>query len=276
MVLRPCQVRLVARVLEVKFEPAALREALKQEVRTVSEDIRPTLKRYAKIFRQAAKDKLSEADTVLRLTRFFEEVLGYDPFEDITREQAIKGTYVDIALKVDGQVKVLVEAKAAGTSLREGHTQQAQNYAANQGIPWVLLTNGVQFVLYRIDLDGAIEATEVFRVDLAEGSVDAAAERLAMLHRKAMKRGTDLERYYLRQRTLSPEKILKALASESVLTALRRELRSLTGTLVSVEDVFEALKGVLKDDTLVASLKIRRTLRPVKGKGTEAAAAGEV
>lgn len=235
----------------------------------MSEDIRASLRRYARLFRKAAKDKLSEADTVMRLTRFLEEVLGYDPFEDITREQAIKGTYVDIALKVDGQVKILVEAKAAGSALREAHSQQAQNYAANQGIPWVLLTNGSQYVLYRIDLDGAIEATEVFRIDLAEGPLDRALELFAMIHRKAMRRGADLEKYYLKQRTLLPETILKALASEKVVTALRRELRSITGTRVPEDDVFEALKGLLKDDTLVANLKIRRQLRPVKSKAAD-------
>lgn len=231
--------------------------------------IKSGLKRYARVFKEASGKNLNEADTVLRLTRFFEEVLGYDPFNEITREQAIKGTFVDIALKADGEIRILVEAKAAGVSLREGHTQQAQNYAANRGIPWVLLTNGSRFILYRIQLDGAIEATEVFDVDIVNGSPDRVAERLAMIHRKAIRKGADLEKFYQLQRTLSPEMILKALSSEAVVTTLCRELRTMTGTRAPEEDVFAALKSLLKESALLADLRIRRKPRPERSKKME-------
>lgn len=234
--------------------------------------LKTNLKRYAKLFKEAADKNLNEADTVMRLTRFFEEVLGYDPFNEITREQAIKGTFVDIALKVEEDIRILVEVKAAGISLREGHTQQAQNYAANKGIPWVLLTNGCRYILYRVHLDGAIEAIEVFDVDLAGGHADATAERLALIHRKAMKKGVELEKFYRLQRTLSAETIMKALATEAVLATLCRELRAITGTRVPEEDVFAALKGLLKDGAVLADLKIRRKPKPVKEAGE---AAGE-
>lgn len=234
--------------------------------------LKPGIKRYAKIFKEAAEKNLNEADTVMRLTRFFEEILGYDPFNEITREQAIKGTFVDIALKVEGELRILVEVKAAGVSLREGHTQQAQNYAANRGIPWVLLTNGCRFILYHVQLDGAIEATEVFEVDIVGGgSLDVAAQRLAIIHRRAMKKGAELEKFYRLQRSLSADMILKAMATESVITALCRELRAITGTRVSEEDVFGALKGLIKDSAILADLKIRRKPKPVKGMDESAA-----
>lgn len=236
--------------------------------------VKTGLKKYAKIFREAATKNLNEADTVMRLTRFFEEVLGYDPFDEITREQTIKGTFVDIALKAEGVIRILVEVKAAGVSLREGHTQQAQNYAANKGIPWVLLTNGCRFILYRVQLDGAIEATEVFDVDLVGGPLDVAAQRLAMIHRKVMKKGAELEKFYLLQRTLAAEMILKALAAETVIAAICRELRAITGTRVPEEDVFAALKGLLKDGAVLSDLRIRRKPKPVKGT-TEVAATKE-
>ena len=179
---------------------------------------------------------------------------------------------MDIALKAEGSIRILVEVKAAGVSLREGHTQQAQNYAANKGIPWVLLTNGCRFILYRVQLDGAIEATEVFDVDLMGGSLDVAAQRLAMIHRKAMKKGAELEKFYHLQRTLSAEMILKALASEAVIAALCRELRTLTGTRVPEEDVFTVLKGLIKDSALLTDLKIRRKPKPIAGTKEVAAA----
>lgn len=55
--------------------------------------IRP-LKRFAKTFREARDSNLNEADTVLRLCRFFEEVLGYDGLRDISREAEMKNKFV--------------------------------------------------------------------------------------------------------------------------------------------------------------------------------------
>ena len=74
----------------------------------MSIDIRRPLKRFVPHFLQARKDGLNEADTVLRLCRFFEEVLGYDGLQDISREAQLKNKYVDICLKIDGRVRLLV------------------------------------------------------------------------------------------------------------------------------------------------------------------------
>lgn len=41
---------------------------------------------------------------------------------------------------------MLIEVKAVGIDLRDGHAKQAVDYAANQGVEWVALTNGVIFV----------------------------------------------------------------------------------------------------------------------------------
>lgn len=223
------------------------------------------LKKYAKLFREAAKDKVNEADTVLRLTRFCEDVLGYD-LNEITREQAIKSTYVDIALKAGQEIRVLMEAKAAASSLREGHTQQAQNYAANQGIPWVLLTNGSRYILYRVELDGAIEANIVFDIDIVQGNFDEAADCLWMLRRRAIRKATDLGKYYQMQRALSPEMLLKALSSERVVTSLRRELQNIAGHRMSDEDTFEGLKGIIDEEALsqASGFRLRRKPKPMK------------
>jgi hypothetical protein len=93
----------------------------------MSIDIRKPLKRFIPHFLQARKDGLNEADTVLRLCRFFEEVLGYDGLQDISREAQLKNKYVDICLKIDGRVRLLVEVKAADQQLRDRHIEQAQS-----------------------------------------------------------------------------------------------------------------------------------------------------
>ncbi|MDD3926935.1 MAG: type I restriction enzyme HsdR N-terminal domain-containing protein [bacterium] len=235
----------------------------------MQETIKASIRRYIKVFRDAAANNLNEADTVSRLTKFFEDVLGYDPFSEITREQAIKSTYVDIALKTGDEVKMLVEANAAGIGLKEAHTQQAQNYAANKGIPWVLLTNGCQFILYKVHLDGAIQATEVFNINLLENSIADIADRLALIHRKSMVKAVDLEKYYQKQRCLSPDMLIKALASETVINSIAKELKALSGNKVPEDEVFEAVKGLIKAGASVEKLTMRRKPKPEMRKTVE-------
>jgi hypothetical protein len=100
-------------------------------------DIRKSLKKFAPCFLEARDQTLNEADTVMRLCRFFEDVLGYDGITDISREANFKNKFVDVCLKVDGRVKLLIEAKAAGVQLRDRHIEQAQSYASQNNYRWV-------------------------------------------------------------------------------------------------------------------------------------------
>ena len=107
--------------------------------------------------KRAVEENLNEADTVRRVSKLLEDVLGYDGFNEITREQQIKGKYVDLAIKLDSATKFLIEVKSAGTVLRDRHIEQAQNYAAQGNIRWVILTNCAVWNLYHLSFDEGIE-----------------------------------------------------------------------------------------------------------------------
>ena len=174
-------------------------------------DIRKDLKKYVPFFLQAQKDSLNEADTVQRLIKAFEEVFCYDVMNDISREAHMKNKFIDIALKVEGKIRLLVEVKAAGEVLRDRHIEQAQNYASNNNYHWVLLTNGVVWKLYHLTFGEGIEHEEAFTVDLSEeGSLNASAEKLSIIHKLAIKRGM-LEEYWEHASALNPKEISKAL-----------------------------------------------------------------
>jgi predicted type IV restriction endonuclease len=88
------------------------------------------------------------------LVKFIEELLEYDSFKgEVSKELAIKEKYCDIALKVDGTVRILIEAKAAGLKgLVDRNIEQAENYASKAGIRWDVLTNGIEWRLYHLCL----------------------------------------------------------------------------------------------------------------------------
>jgi len=98
----------------------------------------------------AAKDRdINESDTVVIITDMLSNVFGFDKYAEITSELAIRGTFCDLAIKVDGNVKYLIEVKANGLDLKESHLRQAVGYGAQHGIQWVVLTNGIVWELYK-------------------------------------------------------------------------------------------------------------------------------
>ncbi len=223
-------------------------------------DIRRSLRRFSKHFIEARDEELNEADTVLRLCRFFEEVLGYDGLTDISREAEMKNKFVDVCLKIDGRVRLLVEAKGAGVVLRDRHIEQAQSYAAQNNFRWVLLTNGVDWHLYHLTFDEGIEYERAFVVTLAtDEGLNEACEKLAYLHKKAIKKGA-LDRFWEKATALGPASIGKALFTARVLMLLRREIRRDTGVLIDSEDLAKSIHEILSQDArdVIGPLRIRK------------------
>jgi predicted type IV restriction endonuclease len=219
-------------------------------------DIRHSLKKLIPVLLKAKEDNLNEANTVQRLMMVFQNVLGYDPLTEITRELAIKTKYVDLALQIDGVIRVLVEAKAAGCELRDRHIEQAKSYAAESNIRWVLLTNGVNWNLYHLSFDEGIETERVFALDLATDDIDKAAESLALLHEHNIRKG-EHESYWKRYTALDAQSLGRALYTDTVLRLIRREIRKREGILLDEEDLAKAIHDMLSEDA-------REKMGPIK------------
>ena len=78
--------------------------------------------------------------------------LGWDPFGlEILWEHSVGATKgggrVDIALKAEGSIRALIEAKAPGAQLSQ-HVDQVLMYAYREGVDICVLTDGLQWWLY--------------------------------------------------------------------------------------------------------------------------------
>jgi hypothetical protein len=225
----------------------------------MASDIRRALKKLQPVMLEAQQANLNEADTAQRLVIFFQEVLGYDPLTEISREAQIKDKYVDIALKIEGAVKLLVEAKAAGVDLRDRHIEQAKSYAAESNIRWVVLTNGVIWSLYHLTFEEGIEYERLFLADLAVDDLDAAAEKLSLIHRRSVGRGKH-EEFWQRHTALDAVSLGKAIYTENVLRLMRRDIRKREGILVDEEDLAGAIHAMLSSEVRekIGPVRIRR------------------
>lgn len=225
------------------------------------------LLRFATAFREARERSANESDTVMYLIKFFEEVLGYDALKgEISKELAIKDRFCDIALKVDGSVRVLVEVKAAGIKvLADKHIEQAENYASRAGLTWVLLSNGIEWRLYHLTFNEAEGiahdvAFEANLIDDLDKDPEALWAKLDLLSRIAVKKGS-LEEFWAQKKVLSPASLVRVLFHEDVLRPIRRALRKDAEALLDLQDVFNAVRDVISKEALAEAGELGITKR---------------
>lgn len=210
------------------------------------------LKRYAPILSRARDRDINEADTVAVVRDLLRDLFGYRKYTEITTEYAIRRTYCDLAVKIDDNVKLLIETKAIGQELRHTHLRQVTNYAANSGVEWVAVTNGFLWQVYHVKFGKPIETEKVFEVDLIEAdpSDEQVQEHLHLLSREGMRKSA-IEGFHHRQQATSRYVLAAALLTEPVLRSLARETRLVTGGVKrGVRLKPEELKRKLSDEVL--------------------------
>jgi hypothetical protein len=217
------------------------------------ERARKHLRRYQKVLDSARARDINESDTVVIISDFLSDVLGYDKYEEITTEYAIRGTYCDLAIKRDSDIRFLIEVKAAGKDLKESHLRQATDYGASEGVEWVLLTNGIEWHAYRMRFEKPVQADLVFTVDLLDPDTKVAEilEKLYLLSREAGS-GDAIDEYRQQKEATSRYILAQLLLGEPVLKLVRRELRRISpGVKVNVEELADAIQSdVLKRDVV--------------------------
>ncbi len=218
----------------------------------VAARISSELKRYQGILTAAKQRDVSESNTSVIVADILSDIFGYDKYQHITREHAVRGTYVDLAVIVDDDIRFLVEVKAIGIELKDPHVKQAIDYGANLGIEWVVLTNGVIWRLYKIHFGQPIEKDLVFELDLLSVRAKSSdvIECLGTLCKECFSKGSMSELHQQKQIT-SRFSVAAALLSESMLDELRKELRRLSPGLKIDSDY---LRGLLENEIIKREL----------------------
>jgi predicted type IV restriction endonuclease len=219
----------------------------------VSDRLTAGLKRFKPVL-EAAKDRdVNESDTSMIVTDMLAEVFGFDKYAEVTREYAIRGTFCDLATKIEGQLQTLIEVKAIGLGLRENHIKQAVDYAANQGVEWVILTNGQHWKVFSVSFSKPISADLVLDLDILEMSPsdEDAVEDLFLLSKEGIQR-SGLDAYNDQLKVRNKFNLAALILSDPILHTIRRELKRISPDVrISVEEIKAALSHeVIKRDAI--------------------------
>ncbi len=255
----------------------------------IAERLAAALKRFQPILTSARDRDVGEADTSTIVKDMLNELFGYDKYSEITAEYQIKSTFCDLALKILGKLFLLIEVKAIGTELKEQHSKQAVDYAANQGVEWVILTNGIVWKVYRVIFAQPIAqelVIELVMTDLSARS-EAHLDALYMLTREAHAKAA-LDDYHTQRQAMSRFFLGAMMVSDPVIDTMRRELKKVSpGVRFDNEEIRQALihevikREVLEGDKATeAKRKIARAMakaaapkpKPSEASGEETAA----
>jgi len=241
------------------------------------------IKRFQPVLSSAKARDVNESDTVTIITDMLADVFGFDKYSEITSEYVIRGTFVDLAIKLDGKLQVLIEVKAIGLELKGSFVKQAVDYAANQGVEWVVLTNGAVWQVFKVTFGKPIGQDLVLGIDFLSLNPKNSdhLENLYLLTREGIGKSM-LGEYHAQRQALSRFFIGAMILNDPVLDVLRRELRRVSPDVkIDTEQIRDVLvQEILKRDVVEgeqadeARRKIARTASRILRKATKESSAG--
>lgn len=214
----------------------------------ITERLMAGIKRFQPVLLSAKTRDVNESDTVIIVTDMLSEVFGYDKYSEITSEHAIRGTYCDLATKLDGVIQALIEVKAVGLELKDQHVKQAVDYAANQGTDWVVLTNGMCWRIYKVIFAKPVDMELVAELRFCDLNAKAAQDLdlLYLLSKEGWIKSA-LGEFHTQRQALSRFFIGAMVLSDTVVDTIRRELRKVSP---DVRIDAEQIRGVLSQEVI--------------------------
>lgn len=209
---------------------------------------------------------VSEADTVTLVKDMLTDIFGYDKYNELTSEQQIRGTFCDLAVKIDGKIRILIEVKAAALGLNESHLRQSINYGAQEGIEWIVLTNGIDWRLYRIKFGQPIdfELVSAFSITAVNLKSEEDRRKLFLLCREGIALDA-MGVYHQHVSLMNKFTVAQVVMSEAVVGTIRRELRRLFPDLkIDPEDVSDLLFNEILKREVVDGDKVKEAQSRIK------------
>ena len=240
---------------EVKILPKSLPPKWEQ---TAKDELRAAIRKFAKPLADLVARDANEGDTRILITDFLCEGLGFDKFEDLSTEYAVKGEYADYVIRIDKQLIAFIEVKRAAQKLNSRHLRQVETYAVKEGVEWIILTNGQVWQVYH-SITSPLQpvATHlVFEVDiLGEDAPAKKIEFLAYLHKSFLKRGL-IDELWKRKAATSALALSHLLLSPAILEALRKQIRRNSNYSPDTKELARVLKAEVIIPALLAQFSL--------------------
>jgi predicted type IV restriction endonuclease len=208
--------------------------------------VRTAIRRFARPLADLIARDANEGDTRLLVTDFLCEGLGYDKYEDLTTEYQVKGEFADYGVRIAKQLVAFIEVKRCTTKLSARHLRQVEMYAVNEGVEWMILTNGQVWQVWHLTPGLPVVLDMALEVDLlGDGGPTQKADTLFYLSKDAFKRRVIDELWQVKAAT-SAKSLAAVITSDTVMEQIRKELRRQTGHNIDPAE----LSGLIRSSVL--------------------------
>jgi Type I restriction enzyme R protein N terminus (HSDR_N) len=232
-----------AAVSEAARKPKA-RSAPKWETEA-RDQLRTAIRRFSKPLADLVARDANEGDTRLLVTDFLCDGLGFDKYADLTTEYQVKGEFADYGVRIDRDLVAFIEVKRVATKLSTKHLRQVEMYAVNEGVEWVILTNGSVWQVYHITGGLPVVIDLALEVDLLGDDPQAhKVGQLFYLTRESLRK-RQIDELWKAKRATSPTSLAQVLVSDPVAEAIRKELWRQTGHRIDTAEIVRLLTETL-------------------------------
>ena len=125
-----------------------------------------------------------------------------------------------------------------------------------------LLTNGVDYKLYYLTWDKAkVENNLILSLNILDEDINEVAEKLFLLSKESFKKGM-IDKYIAEVTSLENKNLLQAMLSKRTLSAIRLELKNITGHNIKEEAIERSISKLFSADLYdVAKACVKRQER---------------
>jgi hypothetical protein len=203
--------------------------------------LKTAIRRYSKPLADLVARDANEGDTRLLVTDFLCDGLGFDKYADLTTEYQVKGEFADFGVRIDRDLVAFIEVKRVATKLSTRHLRQVEMYAVNEGVEWIILTNGSVWQVYHITGGLPVVIDLALEVDLlGDEPAGHKVNELFYLTRESLKK-RQIDELWKAKRATSPTSLAQVLISDPVAEAIRKELWRQTGHRVDTAEIVRLL-----------------------------------
>jgi predicted type IV restriction endonuclease len=235
--------------------PATSRKSASKKMPQWEAKARDRLKTAVRKFHKPLSDMIAkdanETDTRLLVTDFICDGLGFDKYEDLDTEYRVRGEFADYGIRLDGDLVAFVEVKRVNTKLAQKHLRQVEMYAVNEGVEWIMLTNGSHWQVYHLTGGLPVQVDLALEMNLlGDEPVRDKVDNFFYITRESLKRD-QISQVWKATLATSPSSLAHTVLSESVVDAIRKELRRTTGHKIEPAEITEILRNtVIRKDCL--------------------------
>lgn len=192
------------------------------------ERVRAAIRRFHRPLKDLVERDANEGDTRLLVTDFLCDGLGFDKYEDLTTEYQVKGEFADFGIRIDKELSAFIEVKRCTQKLGIRQLRQVQMYSVNEGVEWMVLTNGQVWQIWHLTGGLPVVVDLALEIDLLGDTTAASkADALFYLSKEAMRRKL-LDELWKAKAATSAKSLANVVLSDSVVDAVRKELRRRT------------------------------------------------